>query len=283
MDEVAGSESKRLRNLAEDAARAAGKLAIQKRNNLLKVEVKGPRDLVTEVDYAVQELITDTIRESYPDHGFLTEEEDDALSESGAIRWIIDPIDGTTNYVHQIPISCISIAAVEVRGAALSTHGTEDFSPQHRVLAGAIYDPFRNELFSGALGQGSSLNGQPMHVSDQLALDGAIVGLDWSRSDHQRQQMLNIVQRILYKAHGVRAIGSAALALAWIAAGRIDAYCNMALRAWDVAAAELLINEAGGHLSNFEGRKWRLNHTGCLATNGHLSTEFLDVVQNRMV
>ncbi|MCP4428225.1 MAG: inositol monophosphatase, partial [Chloroflexi bacterium] len=211
----------------------------------------------TDTDIAAQQLITDAIRARFPDHGFLTEEEDGNLPVDGPVIWVIDPVDGTTNFSRAIPTFCVSIAAV---------------SPDDEVLAGAIYDPMRDELFSAAKGQGATLNGRPIHVSPIDKLGDAVIAVDWSHSEKLRQSVLDILHQFAHKVNTVRAIGAAALALAWIGAGRVDGYVNFQLKPWDMAAASLIISEAGGQLSELSGQRWGYspNASGCVAGNGRI-------------
>ena len=280
MINVSEIELTKLETLAREVANDAGELLLRKWHQPRQVSNKGYRDFVTDADYAAQALITEYILEQYPDHGFLTEEDDPSLSENGPIIWIIDPVDGTTNYSRNIPAFCVSVAAVEIYDPVDVKKPVSFNEPvSHRVLASAIFDPFRNELYSASLGRGCTLNNRPLQVSPTNNMESAIVGLDWSHDYQRRQQMLDAVGRIVHQVQTVRAIGSAALALAWIAAGRLDAYCNLALSAWDVAAAELLISEAGGQVSNIAGGSWQLDHNGCLASNSHIHQEILTLTQ----
>ena len=280
MIDVSEKELAKLETLAREVASEAGELLLRKWFQPRQVSNKGYRDFVTDADYAAQALITGNILEQYPGHGFLTEEDDPSLPEHGPIIWIIDPVDGTTNYSRHIPAFCVSVAAAEIcitDDVKKSVSSNEPLT--HRVLAAAIFDPFRNELYSASLGRGCTLNNRPMQVSPTNNIESAIVCLDWSHDYQRRQQMLDAVGRIVHQVQTVRAIGSAALALAWIAAGRLDAYCNIALSAWDIAAAELLIGEAGGQLSNIAGGPWQLDQNGCLATNTHIHQEILALTQ----
>lgn len=258
-----------LKEVAEKAAVQAGDLAEAKWLEPRQLTIKGFRDIVTEVDVEAQRLITDMIRERFPDHGFLTEESDSELPSDGTVTWVIDPIDGTTNFSRSVPDFCVSIAAV-----------VEESRSRDRVLAGVIYDPMRGELFSAASGLGSELNGRPIRVSETEGFGQAIVGLDWSRNEALRQAAYESVGHFLHQVHTVRAIGSAALALAWVAAGRFDAYMNYSLYPWDVRAGELLISEAGGDLSDMEGRNWcsEFSEGSCIASNGRIHQAFLAMV-----
>jgi len=259
-------EVSQLRSLAEIAATDAGALLLKKWQRPSRIELKGFRDWVTDADYESQQLITRLIVERYPDHGFLTEEEGHDLNESGPILWIIDPVDGTTNFGRRLPVFCISIGVAR----RVQTTSKSVLDDGYELVAGAVFDPMRNELFSGGLGQGATLNGQSIQVSQTEELSETLFGVDWSRTHHLRQAMVNSVAKIANQVHTIRAIGSAALGLAWVAAGRLDAYANMSLGPWDVAAASVLIREAGGSLTTLDGANWRLTSQGCLASNGHL-------------
>jgi myo-inositol-1(or 4)-monophosphatase len=221
-----------------------------------QVQHKGFRDWVTAADFASQALIVERILDAFPDHGFLPEEEAPELATSGDVIWIIDPVDGTSNFSRQQPNFCVSIAATR----------------ESQVLAGVIYDPVRDEMFAASLGNGATLNGEPMTVSNVDDPLAAIVAFDWGHSREKRQETLNILQRAGHEVHTFRAIGSAALTLAWLAAGRLDAYFNNNIKAWDLAAGLLLINEAGGRCTDLQRQPCSpLVPSGyCLASNGQL-------------
>jgi myo-inositol-1(or 4)-monophosphatase len=255
-----------LRSIAEQAATQAGHLIKELWNRPRQISSKGYRDIVTDADLASQSLITGLIRERFPDHGFLTEEDDPDLPTSGQIIWIIDPVDGTTNYSRQIPSFCVSISAARF---PINKSLTEA-----EILAGAIYDPMRDELFSAAKGQGSTLNGRTIHVSQTSDLEIAAVGFDWSREYDRRQVMVEVIGRIAHDVHTLRATGSAALALAWVAAGRFDLYFNFRIGPWDMAAAKVIIGEAGGQVSSLLGDHWDIEDSGCIVSNGRLHTTF---------
>ncbi|MAT98769.1 MAG: inositol monophosphatase [Anaerolineaceae bacterium] len=258
-------ELKELRQVACETAVSAGKLAHEMWSQPRQIEQKGFRDLVTDADFAVQHCITDAIRTKFPDHGFLTEEEDSQLPETGPIIWIIDPIDGTTNYSRNVPEFCVSIAA-----CARQADG-------YQPLAAAIYDPMRQELFSAAKGQGATLQTgdtppRPTAVSSVNSTENAVLALDWSSSADTRTSILELVGELMHSSFTVRAIGTAALAMAWVAAGRVDAYINLRLRPWDVAAALLLVQESGGTFTTPAGEPimWDVAGMSCLVSNGRL-------------
>ena len=245
-----------------ETAVAAADLAREKFMEPRQLQSKGFRDIVTDADMAAQKVITDGILSRFPDHGFITEEDDSSLPTSGPIRWVIDPIDGTTNYSRQLPEFSVSVAAV---------------NEQQEVLVGVIYDPMRQELFQAVKGQGAWSNGQQLSVSSINSLANSIIMLDWSRQPALREQVLARLGQVAPHVHSLRAVGTAALAQAWVAAGRADGYFNFSLSAWDVAAGSLLIQEAGGQVSDGWGRpfQWQDTSTGILVTNQHLHSLLL--------
>ncbi len=260
--------------VAKEAAAAAGAVAREKFYQPLRVSSKGFRDYVTDADLAAQEAITTMIRTVFPDHGFLTEEEDGTLPTAGPVIWIIDPIDGTTNYSRGIPVFCVSIAAVLNRPPFVDAD----------LLVGVIYDPMRDEMFSAVAGGGSQLNGRPMQASTTADLEPAVIAADWNRSGAIRQRTLDSVNRLVHDVDGIRSFASAALALAWVAAGRVDGYFNYSLMSWDVAAASLLIHQAGGRLTDSLGRPltYGRDNLVCLASNGRLHDPLLQYLPDQI-
>jgi len=271
MNKQLSIDPKVLRSLSEYAATQAGQLIKEIWNQPRQISSKGFRDIVTDADLASQSLITGLIRDKFPDHGFLTEEEDPDLPSAGPIIWIIDPVDGTTNYSRHIPSFCVSISA-----ARLPSDGSWTDA---ELLAGSIYDPMRDELFSAAKGQGSTLNHQSIQVSQTADLELAAVGFDWSRDYDRRQAMADVVGRLAHDIHTLRATGSAALGLAWVAAGRFDLYFNFRIGPWDMAAAKVIIGEAGGQVSALLGDRWDIEDSGCIASNGRLHRAFKSLTQ----
>lgn len=264
------AELNELRAVAVATAVSAGKLARELWSKPREISYKGFRDLVTDADVATQAQITQTIQRHFPSHGFLTEEEDGSLPTAGPIIWIIDPIDGTTNYSRQMPEFCVSIAACQP-----VTQGT---LPSYQPVAAAIYDPMRDELFSAAQGQGATLQvgrtaPQTLHVSQIDELGQAVFALDWSSASSTRTSALEILNKFAEESYTVRSIGTAALAMAWIAAGRVDFYFNLRLRPWDVAAAMLLVQESGGAVAGPGGNPivWDVKGMACVMSNGRLA------------
>lgn len=253
--------------VAQETAVAAGNLTrdyfLQPRQLIAKG--KNLNDLVTDADLAAQECITTTIRQRFPDHGFLPEETNTSLPTTGPIIWIIDPVDGTFNYSRQQPLYAVSVAA---------TQPQPDGS--YLPLAGAIYDPIRDELFSAAVGMGATCNDAPISVSNTTQLDKAFLGVDWSYSHQFQASALNVVMEMATAVQSIRALGTAALALSWVAAGRFDAYINFNLQPWDVAAAVVIIAEAGGSSTNFGGGplSWAKG-MDCAMSNGRVHQTLL--------
>jgi len=245
---------------AETTARNAGLLLRDKLAEPRQIKSKGFRDLVTDADFAAQTLITDRIRAQFPAHGFLVEEEDSTLPRTGTVRWIIDPLDGTSNYSRSIPVFCVSIAATY----------------QDELVVGVIYDPLRDELFSAARGTGSTINGKAIQVNPNTEMANATLSFDFGRGQDVRNQSLAALGELAHAVRTVRAVGSSALALAWVAAGRLDAYFNYRLSAWDIAAGALLIEEAGGCVTNFADEPVPMvERTSCLGSNGRLHRPLL--------
>lgn len=218
--------------LAQRAAHQAGTHMVARAQQPLSLQSKGFRDIVTEVDFESQAIITNLVRAEFPSHTFLTEEEDATLPEGGSIRWIIDPIDGTSNYSRGIPIFCVSIAV----------------AIDDELQLGVVYDPTREEMFSAVRGAGFTVNEVPRACSTIEQLSDALLGIEFSRTAVERQYMMNVVSQIGHEVRSLRVMGSAAMALAAVAAGRLDGYVNFTLGPWDWAAGKLLVEEAGGQI-----------------------------------
>lgn len=230
-----------LLNIAVRAARRAG--AVINRATLeggaLEVRSKRANDFVTQVDQAAEQAIMDIVRKAYPEHGFLCEESG-ASGADAEVVWIIDPLDGTTNFIHGFPQYCVSIA-VRSRGALA-----------HAV----VYDPLRNELFSASRGHGAYLNDRRMRVSKTTRLNNALVGTGFPFKELTRLELYTRQLQALMKASsGVRRAGAAALDLAYVACGRLDAFWELGLSPWDMAAGALLIVEAGGLVGDVKGEQ----------------------------
>jgi myo-inositol-1(or 4)-monophosphatase len=226
-------------NIAVRAARRAG--SIINRAALdgggFEVRAKQRNDFVTKVDHAAEEAILDIVRKAYPDHAVLAEESGDAPGRA-EYQWIVDPLDGTTNFIHGFPQYCVSIA-IRHRGAL--THGV-------------IYDPTKNELFTASKGRGAFLNDRRIRVSKCARLDEALVGTGFPFKEVSRIEVYaDQLKTMMLTAAGVRRAGAAALDLAYVACGRLDAFWEMGLSAWDMAAGALMIQEAGGLVGDLRG------------------------------
>ena len=240
-------------NIAVRAARRAGSIINRAALDGSPLEVKAKRanDFVTRVDRAAEEAIIDTVRRAYPEHGFLAEES--GQSEGAAeYRWIIDPLDGTTNFIHGFPQYCTSIA-VEHRGALA-----------HAV----VYDPVKNELFTASKGRGAFLNDRRVRVSKCIRLADALVGTGFPFKEVSRiEPYTNQLKRVMQNSAGVRRAGAAALDLAYVACGRLDAFWELGLSPWDMAAGALLIQESGGLVADLDGEDgWLDSGDVCAAT-----------------
>jgi myo-inositol-1(or 4)-monophosphatase len=265
--------------LAQETAVAAGNEVRQLLNQPRKISSKGFRDLVTDADLVAQRIITETILHAFPDHGFLPEEKDSDLPTEGPIIWIIDPVDGTTNYSRSQPNFAVSV------GAALPLFDEQEALIGFEPLAGAIYDPMRDELFSAATGKGAFLQKgnegygrkTPLHVSQIASLDEALLLLDFPGPVERRLQTMTFMNEMAPHVFTIRNLGSATLALAWLAAGRADGYFNVNLRPWDLAAAHVILKEAGGILTTIHDQPlhWLAEVMDCFASNGRVHPLFI--------
>jgi len=241
---------------AKEAARAAGEIARRGYRQPQNIRQKhGIRDLVTDTDVSAQEAALAIIRAHYPEHAILAEESagpeppDGVWRVGEGITWAVDPVDGTTNFTLNLPMFCTSVGAVR------------DGVP----VAGAIYDPLHNELFSGALGLGAWLNEEPLPDIKQRPLSEAVIGVDWSHEAAQRQQVIETVAGLAHLCRTVRSLGSAVLGLTYVAVGRLQVYANFGLKPWDAAAAAPLINELGGEIRRPDGEPWTFGESWLMA------------------
>ncbi len=223
--------------LAQAVAREAGALLMERLAGTREIDTKtSPVDVVTEVDRASEALIVRRILEARPGDGFLGEEGADRASTSG-VRWIVDPIDGTVNYLYRRPDFAVCIAA-EVAG---------------EVVAGAVYNPFLDELFAAVAGEGATRNGEPLHVSTEARLDHALCGTGFDYRVEGRRAQGPVLARVVTEVRDIRRAGSAALDLCAVACGRLDVYYERGVHLWDIAAAGLIVREAGGHAETLDG------------------------------
>jgi myo-inositol-1(or 4)-monophosphatase len=261
---VSPSSCPAFREVAVDAARRAGAFLRSRFGSRPAFALKGsPTNLVTEMDTGAEALIVKAIRARFPDHAILAEESG-PLPGAATHRWIVDPLDGTTNYAHGLPIYGVSIA-LEIDGA---------------LALGVIYDPSRDELFVAERGRGATVNGAPIHVSPTARMAESLLGTSYP-NDIRAAARDNRAEHgaLIVRCHGVRTIGSAVLGLASVAAGRLDGYWEQRLGAWDVAAGALLIREAGGTVTSISGGSLDLSVASITASNGLLQAEILAALE----
>lgn len=251
-------------------AREAGARLREYFNQGVETEYKGDVDLVTVADRTVEKLIRTRLGEVFPEHGIFGEEGTRERLD-GEYRWYVDPLDGTTNFAHGFPQFCVSMGLVHRRGGTkLNDGGPED---DGRIVAAVIYDPMRDELFTAERGRGTQLNGKGARVSRTGQLSEALLATGFPSRKRHASPNIHFYHEFTLRSHGVRRAGSAALDLAYVACGRIDAFWEFNLNPWDTAAGILLVEEAGGRVTNFAGGPFRLASDEILATNGLLHEE----------
>jgi myo-inositol-1(or 4)-monophosphatase len=239
-------------------AREAGALLMEHFRRHVKIEYKGSADLVTIADRQSEALILERIRRSFPTHDVMGEE--GTRIETGSdYKWYVDPLDGTTNFAHGYPVFCVSLA-VEHRG---------------RRIAGTIYDPTRDEMFTAEKGSGAHLNGEPMHVSSTAKLAESLVATGFPSHKRHKNPNIYFYHQLTLRSHGVRRAGSAALDLCNVAAGRYEGFWEFNLNPWDTAAGVLIVEEAGGRVTDFSGGPFQIASHETLASNGHIHGELL--------
>jgi len=249
-------------------AREAGSLLMDYLRQHVKIEYKGDVDLVTVADRKSEALILERIRHQFPTHDVMGEE--GARVETGSeYKWYVDPLDGTTNFAHGFPVFCVSLA-VEHRG---------------QRVAGVIYDPTRDEMFTAELGSGAQLNGQAMHVSTIGKLGECLVGTGFPSHKRHKNPNIYFYHQITLRTHGVRRAGSAALDLCNVASGRFEGFWEFNLNPWDTAAGVLMVEEAGGKVTNFSDGPFQIASRETLASNGlvhdALLHEFREILAGR--
>jgi myo-inositol-1(or 4)-monophosphatase len=252
-------------DLAVRAAKSAGEITLNYFNKNIEIGYKGnlDNDLVTEVDKKSEKCIIDMVKNQYPEHVFLAEESG-LTGNNSAVKWVIDPLDGTVNYAHGVPIFSVSIA-VEVNG---------------EVVVGVVLDPSRNELFTAKKGEGAFLNGKKIAVSKSAELSKSMVvtGFPYNVKENPFN-CIDIFKNFLLASRALRRLGSAALDAAWVAAGRFDGFYEVALHPWDSAAGALLVTEAGGKATNFSNDNFSIYEKSVLLTNGKIHDQMKKVLQ----
>ena len=251
-------------NIAVRAARKGGDIIMQASDRLdrIRVSEKQAHDFVTNVDQEVEQVLIETIREKFPSHGILAEESGDSPGDD--FTWIIDPLDGTSNFIHGFPHYAISIAL------------------RHKsvIEQAVIYDPIREELFTASRGDGAQLNNRRMRVSTNKNIDGAFLGTGFPfKNKAILDSYLNNFKILFSQAAGIRRAGSAALDLAYVAAGRLDGFWEYGLNIWDIAAGILLIKEAGGIVSDMQGSENYLDSGDIVAGNPHIFKQMVRVLK----
>lgn len=252
-------------NIAISAARAAGQIILRNMDRIhdLKVHSKGANDFVSEVDYQAEKSIIAVIQKAYPSHAIIAEESGQQSGDE--CEWIIDPLDGTTNYLHGIPQFSVSIAMRE----------------NNKLQLGVVYDPFKEELFCASRGEGATLNHRRIRVSRQNDISGSLIGTGLPyRTDQELDVYLATLSALLARTSGIRRAGSAALDLAYVAAGRFDAFWEFGLNIWDIAAGVLLIQEAGGLVSDMDGGQTFMHSGDIVAANPQLYKSFITTLNN---
>lgn len=249
--------------VARTAALQAGGILKENIHRPREITYKGEINLATDMDVRSERAVVEALHASFPDHGIIAEEETSMRNDSG-FTWIIDPLDGTTNYAHGYPCFSVSIA-LEQEG---------------EVVLGVVYDPMRDELFSARKGQGAYLNGKPIRVSraDRLISSLLATGFPYDRAVHEKNNM-EYFRRLLMASQEVRRDGSAALDLCYVACGRFEGFWELKLKPWDTAAGSLLVREAGGMVSNFTGSEFSIHDEEILATNGRVHDAMLQVLR----
>lgn len=255
-----------LKDVLLDAAKEAGKIILQYFDGVFKIDHKeGINNLVTEVDKHAENKIIEVIRASYPLHSIISEEVGE-LKKPSDYQWIIDPIDGTVNFAHGVPICCVSIGLMH----------------EGKLLMGAVYNPMMNELFFAEKGKGATLNGNLIKVSANGNFKTAfmVTGFPYNWPDGP-EHPIKVFERLVLEGLPVRRLGSAAIDLCWVACGRFDGFWEYNLQAWDVAAGYLIVEEAGGRVTDFSGKDYDVFDKETLATNGLIHEDMLRVIKKK--
>jgi len=251
------------KEVAIRAAKKAGDILRSRLGRKRKIAYKGAVNLVTEMDILAEKIIVSEIQKHFPDHDVLAEE-GFAMEKASRFRWIIDPLDGTTNYAHGFPVFCVSIALTKDK----------------EVVLGVVYDPTRDELFAAEKGRGARLNGHTIRVSSETNLSRSLLATGFPY-DLRKSRINNFdhFHNFAIRAQAIRRAGSAALDLCYVAAGRFDGFWEMKLSPWDIAAGSLMVAEAGGKVTNFFGKPLSLSEKHLLASNGKIHNAMLRVIK----
>ena len=250
------------KSFAVDLARKSGAVLKEKFNQTHKIHYKGDINIVTEADKMSEDLIIEAISRTFPDHGILSEESP-AITGVGKLRWIIDPLDGTTNYAHGYPVFCVSIA--------LENEG--------EIVLGVVYDPMREEMFVAMRGEGAYLNDKKIVASSAKDISRSLLATGFPYDIREsKENNLDYFNAMAINVQAIRRAGAAALDLAYVAAGRFDGFWELKLKPWDTAAGCLMVTEAGGVISDIAGGKWYLQSPNLLASNGLIHEQMIRVL-----
>ncbi|OSZ78552.1 inositol monophosphatase [Chitinophagaceae bacterium IBVUCB1] len=255
-----------LKEVLLEATREAGKIIAEYFQGSFAVDNKeGINNLVTEVDKHAEKKIIEIIKAHYPTHSIISEEIGELMQDS-PYKWIIDPIDGTVNFAHGIPLCCVSIG----------------LKYEKQLILGAVYNPMMNELFFAEKGKGAFLNDKPISVSKKSDFRKAclVTGFPYKWPE-LKEHPIRVFERFILQGLPVRRLGSAAIDLCWVACGRFDGFWEYNLSSWDVAAGYLIVEEAGGRITNFDGDRYSVFDKETLATNGHIHDEMLRIIKNK--
>jgi myo-inositol-1(or 4)-monophosphatase len=252
-----------LLSVAWEAATTAGAFIREHWQRPKNIDYKGAIDLVTSVDRECERRMVELLQNHFPGHSILAEEETDLVGSQSTHRWIIDPLDGTTNFAHGYPQFCVSIA--------LESDG--------EVILGLVYDPLRGECFKAVKDEGATLNGGPIRISGVKELDKALLATGFPYDQREKADFyLSFFKAFMTRSQGIRRNGSAALDLCYVACGRLDGFWELKLRPWDTAAGALIVEEAGGKLSDLSGNKFTIWGEETLASNGAIHDEMVNAV-----
>ncbi len=259
------SEVATIRSLALRLAREAGAIQRERYETSFRVDTKSASiDLVTEVDHACEALIVETLKRERPEDAILAEEGGGEDRAGAEWRWVIDPLDGTMNYAHGYPRFCVSIGVEHLGEPAV----------------GAVYDPLLDELFAARHGEGATLNGRAIRVSEEQQLGRALLATGFAYDVHRSaDDNVDHFAHFVKRARGLRRDGSAALDLCYVAAGRFDGFWELKLHPWDVAAGNLIVEEAGGRTSDFRGRRSPFDGRQTVASNGHIHDAMIEILR----
>lgn len=250
--------------IALEAGAKAGEVIKENFHNEKLIDYKGRINLVTNVDREAEKVVLDTIKKYYPEHNILTEETEHKQNPDQEYCWVIDPLDGTTNYVHGFPFVCVSIA----------------LQKNNESIVGVVYNPILDELFHAEKGKGSFRNSEPISVSDNADFSKSLLatGFPYDMLDDERNN-IQYFSKLIKKCRGIRRPGAAAIDICYVACGIFDGYWELELYPWDTAAGIIILEEAGGKVSKFDGSEFSIFDKEIVATNGHIHEELLKVLR----